>query len=434
MNTATADAVAAPLPANRPSTGRLAARVAVGVAFTIAVTMGVAIGGLRLNAADQRLMLGLLVGSAAVALAAGALLIRLASGGRWDRLRHRLAVAQGVGVVVALLCVLPTVLVMFLSPHDRNLLIVLLGYSLAVAVIFSTAIAAGIGASLEAIQQGAARMAAGDLAARVAIAGERELSELGLAFNRMAEQLEGSAARQRELEEARQALITAVSHDLRTPVASLRLMVEAIVDGVADDPATIRRYVATMERETINLGRLIDDLFEMAQLDAGQVPVRRVPVPIGTLISQTLDAMAAQAARQQVALATRIEGEPSPVLVDPGLVQRVLYNLVQNAIRHTPARGSVTVVAVGLGSEVRVDVRDTGEGIPAADLPYVFDRFYRGDRARARDPEGGIPAGSGLGLAIARRLVEAHGGRVWVVQPPEGGSIFSFTLPSAPAA
>ena len=422
------------MPTLRVRPGPLLAVTVGGAALAIAAALVVAIALLGLNAADRRLMLWLLPVSAAVALAAGALVIRLSAGRRWDRVGARLAVGQVVGALVALICVLPTALVMFLSRHDRDLLLVLVGYSLAIALVFSLAVAGSICASLRAVREGAARMAAGDLSARVPIARERDLAELGLAFNAMAERLDESFARQREMEEARQGLITAVSHDLRTPVASLRVMVEAIADGVADDPVTIRRCVGAMERETVHLGRLVDDLFEMARLDAGQAPLRLAPTPIDALIAETIEAMAAQAARRGIALEARVEGQTPPVLVDPDRIQRVLHNLVQNAIRHTPAGGAVTVEAVGLGPGVRVDVRDTGEGIAPADLPHVFERFYRGDKARVRDARPDLPAGAGLGLAIARRLVESHGGRVWVAQPPEGGSVFSFTLPTVPSA
>jgi signal transduction histidine kinase len=353
--------------------------------------------------------------------------LRLAGGRRWDRLGTRIAVAQAVGVVVALLCILPTTLVMFFSTHDRDLVVLLLGYSLAIALVFALAVGHGLGASLAAMRDGAARMAAGDLWARVPVPRERELAELATTLNAMAERLDAAFARQRELEEARQGLIAAVSHDLRTPLASLRVMVEAISDGVADDPATIRRYVAAMERETVSLGRLIDDLFEMARLDAGQLSLRVAPSPLGPLIAETLAAMEAQADRQGVALRAWVDAGLPPVLVDPDRIQRVLVNLVQNAIRHTPADGSITVDAVDLGPDVQVNVRDTGEGIPDADLPRVFDRFYRGDRARSRE---GSHGGAGLGLAIARRLVEAHGGRIWVESPGSGhGSTFSIRLP-----
>jgi signal transduction histidine kinase len=172
---------------------------------------------------------------------------------------------------------------------------------------------------------------------------------------------------------------------------------------------------------------LIDDLFEMARLDAGQVKLRLQPNPISILIQEALDSLDAQASRQRIALRYEVDRAMPPVMVDRDRIQRVLYNLIQNAIRHTPADGTVIVEVFDRGPVVQVNVRDTGEGIPSDDLPYVFDRFYRGDKSRSRDNT----VGAGLGLSIARRLVETHGGHIWVAQPPEGGSIFSFTLPKA---
>jgi signal transduction histidine kinase len=200
---------------------------------------------------------------------------------------------------------------------------------------------------------------------------------------------------------------------------------------VADDPATIRRYLATMQRETVSLGRLIDDLFELARLDAGQINLRLRPSPLGSLIAEAMEAMDAQASRQGIELNGFVSPDLPPALIDPDRVQRVLYNLIQNAIRHTPPSGMVTIGVADQGSTLRIDVRDTGEGIPAADVPHVFERFYRGDKARSRERDREMGGGAGLGLAIARRLVEAHGGRIWLAQPPEGGSVFSFTVPKA---
>lgn len=408
------------------TTARLGLGVAAGVVATVATTMAIAAGGLGLHGDDLALLLRLLVGSAAVALAVGAGALWVAGGRRWDRLGTRIAIAQAVGVVVATLGVLPTTLVMFSSVHDRNLLTLLLAYSLAIAATFAIAVGHRLSASLEATRAAAARMAAGDLAARVPVPRAREVAELAVTLNGMAKRLGDAAVRQREMEASRQGLIAAVSHDLRTPVASLRLMAEAIADGVAADPATVRRYAATMAGETIALGRLIDDLFELARLDAGQLSLRRAPSQLAALVGQTLAGFEAQAGAEGVALADRVDAGLPPVLVDPDRIQRVLSNLVQNAIRHTPADGTVSVDAVDLGGDVQVNVHDTGAGIATDDLPHVFEHFYRGDKARARDVG---RAGSGLGLAIARRLVEAHGGHIWVAQPAGGGSVFSFTLP-----
>ncbi len=427
MNTGT-DRVHVPVRSRR-SVVRHAAAVAAGVVIAVGATMAVARLVLGVRGQDARLLLGLLVLSATVSLLAGGLLIWISAGRRWDRLGTRLAAAQLVGVIVALVNVVPTTLVMFLSPHDRGLVLLLLAYALAIALVFTSWMSASIAASLSAIRRGAAQMAAGDLSARVPVASERELAELAAAFNVMAERLEAAFERQREMEEARQGLIAAVSHDLRTPLASLRVMVEAIIDGVADEPATVRRYLAAMQRETISLGRLIDDLFEMARLDAGPIGLRLEPSPITALIGATLEAMEAQASRQGIELRAQCDPNLPLVVVDPDRVQRVLYNLVQNALRHTPTDGTVTVEAIDLGTDVQVNVGDTGEGIAPIDLPHVFEPFYRGDRARARHGPAGTTGAAGLGLAITRRLIEIHGGRIWVAQPANGGSVFSFTLP-----
>lgn len=407
-----------------------------GVIVVLVVAMSVATVALDLPRDERPLMLWLLTASAVASLATGALLLRLSSWHRWNRLRIRLGTAQLFGVIVAIINISLTAVAMFLNTHDLRLLLFLLGYSLAIALIFSTIVSASLGASLEAIRTGAVRIADGDLSARVPVAGERELADLANAVNTMAARLDASFMRQREMEAARQYLIAAVSHDLRTPLASLRVMVEAIADGVASDPATVQRYVMAMQRETVSLGKLIDDLFELARLDATGPDLRLEPSPIANLVAETVDTMSAQALGRRIDLRAEVHGNLPPVLIDQDRIQRVVYNLVQNALRHTPADGTVVVEVFDRGAtepEVQINVRDTGGGIDPADLPKVFERFYRGDRARSRSssPSPVESSGAGLGLAIARRLVEGHGGRIWVAQPPEGGSVFSFTLPKA---
>ncbi len=398
------------------------------VLVSLTVAMIVALTALDISSKDAVELLELLFASAVISLAAGGGLLLLSARRGWNRLSTRLAAAHIVGFVVVLVNIVFTAYTMFISSHDLWLLALLLGYSGAIALIYSLLVSASIGDSLRNLSGAAVQMSSGDLTVRVPETGERELVEVAKSFNTMAARLDSAFARQRELEEARQNLIASVSHDLRTPLASLRVMVEAISDGVINDPITIRRYVSSMEREIISLGKLIDDLFEMARLDAGQVALRLEPSAISTLVSETIQAMDAQAARQGVALQAQFGPFIPPVMIDPARIQRVLYNLVQNAIRHTPADGSVIVEVLDRGTDVQVNVRDNGEGIPTDDLPHVFERFYRSDKARSRD---GDYSGAGLGLAIARRLVETHGGRIWVAQPPDGGSIFSFTLPKA---
>jgi signal transduction histidine kinase len=409
----------------RASTARRIVLSALAVLVAVAGAVVVAVVFLDMPGDEVPLLIQLLVTSAAISLAAGGLFIWVSQERSWNHISTRLIGAHVVGILVVLINVGVTAAAMMISTHDLSLLGLLLGYSVAIAAIYSAFVSAWISESLRNISTAARQMAAGDLSVRVPETGERELEELALAFNLMAGRLQAAFHRQRELEEARQGLIAAVSHDLRTPLASLRVMVEAIADGVASDPETVRRYVQSMQRETVSLGKLVDDLFEISRLDAGQVTLRLEPSAISTLVLEACESMHAQASVRGVALMPRVNFGIGPVLADPDQIQRVLYNLVQNAIRHTPADGSVVVEVLDLGPEVQVNVADTGEGIPTQDLPFVFERFYRGDKARSRD----AGSGAGLGLAIAKRLIETHGGRIWVAQPIGGGSVFSFTLP-----
>jgi two-component system, OmpR family, sensor histidine kinase SaeS len=400
--------------------------VLVAVIVAIVGTVVVAIVFLNLPNADIPLMFELLATSAVVSLATAGLFIWFSQERSWDHITTRQIGAHVVGILVVLINIAVTAAAMMISTHDLSLLLLLLGYSVAIAAIYSAFISSWMSDSLRSVSEAAQQMAAGDLSVRVPETGEQELAELAHSFNTMAGRLQAAFQRQRELEEARQGLIAAVSHDLRTPLASIRVMVEAISDGIASDPETVRRYIKSMERETVNLTRLVDDLFEISRLDSGQVTLRLEPTPMSTLVLETCESMTAQARVQGVMIQPRVDFSIPPVVIDPDQIQRVLYNLVQNAIRHTPADGSVIVEIVDIGREVQVNVADNGEGILPEDLPYVFERFFRGDKSRSRDT-----GGAGLGLAISKRLVETHGGRIWVAQPVGGGSVFSFTLPKA---
>ncbi len=224
-----------------------------------------------------------------------------------------------------------------------------------------------------------------------------------------------------EVEEARRQLVAAASHDLRTPLASLRLLVESIDDGVVTG-ATRDRYLAEIRTHVGVLSGLIDDLFELSRIEAGDISWTMRQVELGELIGDTVAAMRAPAAERGVRIAAELSGE---VIAEANAekVQRVLFNLIQNAIRHTPADGSVTVRARAARGGVEVEVADDGEGIAAADGARVFEAFYRGDDARGEE-------GAGLGLAISRAIVEAHGGKIWLENASPGTRV-RFTLRSA---
>jgi signal transduction histidine kinase len=226
----------------------------------------------------------------------------------------------------------------------------------------------------------------------------------------------------RQIEEARRQMVAAVSHDLRTPLASLRLLVEAIDDGVATGE-TRERYLGEMRTHVDALTALIDDLFELSRIEAGEISWAMRQVELRGLIDDTVAAMRAQAEARGVELSVELPSYEVLAQANAEKVQRVLFNLIQNAIRHTPADGSVTVRARNAGGGVEIEVADEGEGISPADSERVFDAFYRGDESRSED-------GAGLGLAISRAIVEAHGGRIWLDECRPGTSVH-FTLQAA---
>jgi signal transduction histidine kinase len=226
----------------------------------------------------------------------------------------------------------------------------------------------------------------------------------------------------REIEEARRQLVAAASHDLRTPLASLRLLVESIDDGVATGE-TRDRYLKEIRTHVGVLSDLIDDLFELSRIEAGDISWTMRQVKVRELIGDTVAAMRAPAAERGVSLAAELPAGELVASANAEKVQRVLFNLIQNAIRHTPADGSVTVRARSAAGGVEVEVADNGEGIPAGDGERVFEAFYRGDAARGEE-------GAGLGLAISRAIVEAHGGKIWFEDGAPGTRVH-FTLKSA---
>ncbi|MDX6609980.1 MAG: hypothetical protein QOF85_1905 [Solirubrobacterales bacterium] len=226
----------------------------------------------------------------------------------------------------------------------------------------------------------------------------------------------------RQIEEARRQMVAAVSHDLRTPLASLRLLVEAIDDGVATGE-TRERYLREMRTHVEALTTLIDDLFELSRIEAGEISWTMERIELRQLIGDTVAAMRVPAEARGVALAAELPADEVLASANAEKVQRVLLNLIQNAIRHTPADGSVTVRARAAPGSVEIEVADDGDGIPAGDGERVFEAFYRGDEARSED-------GAGLGLAISRAIVEAHGGRIWLEDGTPGTRV-RFTLQSA---
>jgi len=313
---------------------------------------------------------------------------------------------------------------MFASQHDLLLAIVLLIFASGMAMVLGYFLSSTITNRIYTLKDAAEKLAAGNLQTRVPINGHDEVAALANTFNQMAEQLEAADKKQRELEHLRADLIAWVGHDLQTPLASMRAILEALEDGVVDDPQTVKRYLNTAQRDVHTLSALIDDLFQMAQLDTGGIPLDCAESSLSDLISDTLESFSELALRQGVKLEGSVDPNVDPVMIDTQRIGRVLNNLIGNALRHTPIEGSVNVHARRTASGVEVSVTDTGEGINAEDLPHVFESFYRGEKSRSRST-----GGAGLGLAISRGIVQAHGGEIKVQSEAGLGSQFTFSLP-----
>ena len=283
-------------------------------------------------------------------------------------------------------------------------------------VVAALIVAELIARRIRALEQAAGELAGGELSARAPQDGPRELARLGGSFNEMAAAVE-------ELFDARRQLVAWASHDLRTPLAAMQAMLEAIEDGLVD-PAD---YLPDLRAQTRALARLVDDLFELAAIDAGALTLELRETPLAAVLESCVRGLQAEATARDVRLEARFERTLPPVRCAPEQVERVVLNLLANALRHTPSDGSVVVAARPIGSELEISVEDTGEGLEAGDETRMFDRFWRADRARTRS--GG---GAGLGLAIARGLVEAQGGRIWAERGAGGdGARVAFTLPIA---
>jgi signal transduction histidine kinase len=277
---------------------------------------------------------------------------------------------------------------------------------------------------LAAFARASRALAAGDVDVAMPRLRGRELADFTVAFDGLRDSLRHAVRARRELETARREFSAAVAHDLRTPLSSIRAYVEGIQDGIARDPATVARYCAVIRQKAESLGGLIDDLFQQSLADLERLPVEPRECYAAELLGAILEPLRLQYRGEPVTL--RIEEPLANALVraDARRVEQVVLNLVGNARRNTPDGGTITVRSVLEPGAVAVEVADTGRGIPEDELPFIFDRFFRGT-GQGRD------SGSGLGLSICRYIVERHGGRIEAASDPGSGATFRFTLPKA---
>jgi signal transduction histidine kinase len=369
--------------------------------------------------AEPGLVTGVLVSAiAAVGLALGHWIARAPSQ-RPLRLRFAAVAALAVGLILA--TVLAAAELMFVSNHDALMISAIALAAGLVALRASQVASAGVVDEVGEVRDALRAVGGGERDLRVRAKAAAELAELADAANSMIEKLGQEELRRDAADTARRDLVAAISHDLRTPMTALGLMVEAIGDGLVD-AETMRGYLARMRTHVAALGAMIDDLFELSRLEAGDLQWSIERVAVAELVEDAVAAMQLEAEANGVAVGAERVDPRLAARADAEKLRRVLFNLIQNAIRHTPADGSVTVRAEPAGEWVEIEVADTGRGIPKPERERVFDSFVRGERARSG-------AGAGLGLAISRAIVEAHGGRIWLEDAAVGTRV-RFSLPA----
>jgi signal transduction histidine kinase len=360
------------------------------------------------------------VGVGLVGLVA-AWLIRRAS------LRWQLLVVVGVATLGAYAGVIAIARLMFLSPHDLRVMTVVSSVAAVVAVLVALALgsamvrwSSALRAQLRALGPGTVPAVEGH-----GLHSPRELRALSAELAEAQRRLEQGRLRELRLEESRRELVSWVSHDLRTPLAGLRAMAEALEDGIAAEPG---RFHAQIRIEVDRMAALVDDLFELSRIHAGVLRLAPEPVALGDLVSEALAGADPVARARRVRLGGHVDAGLE-VAADPAGLSRVVSNLLMNAIRHTPADGTVEVIGRQVPDGIELSVSDGCGGLPADEIGRVFDLGWQSDQARTR-ADTLLGQGAGLGLAIVKGIVEAHRGTVQVENVPDTtGCRFSLTLP-----
>jgi signal transduction histidine kinase len=333
-------------------------------------------------------------------------------------LRRQLAMLAILATAQLAAAVVLFAALMFVSNHDAFFMVLAAGYGGVIGLAAAWLVARRALTNLDAVRRGVAQVGEGARDVRIPVRGQDELACL-------ASDVESMAAELASEERARRELVASVSHDLRTPVTTLQLIAEGLEDGIFE-PERVRDQLQVMSTHVRGLAALIDDLFELSRLEAGDVRWSMQQVRLDELVQETIDAMRPHAEAGGVAVTAELKQHLGPARGNPEQLQRVLFNLIQNAIRHTPADGSVVIRAERApGPAVEVEVADSGAGIDRELGTRMFEPFVQGPSRVA-----GEDGSAGLGLAIARAIVTAHGGRIWLAGDGPGTRI-RFSLPAA---
>ncbi|OGX60849.1 MAG: hypothetical protein A2189_05470 [Paenibacillus sp. RIFOXYA1_FULL_44_5] len=341
------------------------------------------------------------------------------------RLRSYLLISNAVSFAIIFICLLISYYKMFLSFNETLWLsMITLGAGVLSFVVHFFMIRP-VEHSMRLIQQETKRISDGHFQGKVPMIGPTEFQNLAQQFNEMNTKLDESFAQIRSAELARRDLVANISHDLRTPLASIRAFVEALQDDVIQDQDSLERYLNTIRLETQRLNDMINDLFQLSQLEAGVEPFTPEPYYVDNLILETLQSYTLQIEQASLKVDVDLPEILPQIWIVPLQMKRVLANLLSNAIRYSPPAGMLKIEVIQTNaSRIKVSITDQGEGISEEEQEKIFERFYRTDKSRNRDR-----GGAGLGLSIAKSIVEKHKGMIGVESVIPRGSCFWFTMP-----
>ncbi|WP_433583589.1 sensor histidine kinase [Paenibacillus polymyxa] len=340
------------------------------------------------------------------------------------KLRTYLVLSSLTGIGVLLICLFISYSKMLLTIEQLYWLSAITAGVGLLSFILQYLLTKPLEKSIARITQQTIRIAEGDFHTEVPLIGTQEFKLLAQQFNEMSSKLKESFDHLHHSETARRELIANVSHDLRTPLASIQSFVEALEDDVIQDKETFQRYLNTIRLETKRLGGLIQDLFELSSLEAQGEVFDPQPCHVDELLLSTLESFSFHLAEKTLNVEIDLPDKLPAAVMMPAQMKRVLSNLLQNAIQYSPVDGKIILAAEEKGPFIQISVTDEGEGIEAEETSRIFERFYRIDKSRSKSN-----GGAGLGLAIAQSIVELHGGEIGVQSTKGEGSCFWFTLP-----
>jgi two-component system sensor histidine kinase BaeS len=398
----------------------------------LSLAIGAALVVAHVTMAPPRSQMVSLAGYLAATGTGAGLIGWLALNSGWPRplgLRGKAFLGSLLGGLMGLVNVFVIARLMFLSTeHDLWILASAIGFGVVLMTTFSIVVASSVAQRVTLISDAVRALATGSPVPDLSRSDSDEVAQLAGDVERLSALLDASERERARLDSQRVELTASISHDLRTPLASVRAMAEALADGVVDEEPERSRYYALIQREIERLDRMIGDLFDLAQIDAGELRLEKRPLPLQEIVAEVVEGMRPQAERSGIDLQFEAESEDLPdVQLDGARFERAVSNLVRNAIQHTPEGGEIRALVRRENGWLALDVSDNGEGFDAGQAEQVWNRFYRGDKARGRKGSGD---GAGLGLSIVRGFVEAHGGQVECRSAPGKGATFTVRLPT----